>query len=233
MLEELKHAVYAANMALYRSGLAPETWGNVSGIDRERGIVGIKPSGVPYGELTADLIVLVDLEGATVEGSLRPSSDTATHLELYRSFSAAGGVTHTHSPAATAFAQAECAIPCFGTTHADNFDGTVPLTRMMTAEEVTSAYELNTGKVIVETFTTGLLDPVRMPTVLVAGHGPFTWGKDAADSVTNAVVLEAVAGMARDTILLRGAREAPAIPEHLLRKHFDRKHGPGAYYGQK
>jgi L-ribulose-5-phosphate 4-epimerase len=238
MLDALKAAVYEANMMLHRAGLAPETWGNASGIDRGRGIVGIKPSGVPYGALAPDQIVLVDLEGKVVEGTLRPSSDTPTHLELYRAFASAGGVAHAHSPAATAFAQAERSIPCFGTTHADHFDGTVPVSRRLTAEEVRGAYELNTGAVIVETFTAGSIDPARMPAILVAGHGPFTWGLDAAAAVTNAIVLEAVAAMARDTILLRVTAALPVappspIPEYLLRKHFDRKHGPGAYYGQR
>ena len=233
MLEELKRAVWQANLTLGRSGLAPGTWGNVSGLDRRRGVFAIKPSGVAYEKLGLGDIVLVDLEGKVVEGALRPSSDTATHLEIYRAFEAAGGITHTHSSVAVAFAQAEVAIPCFGTTHADHFDGTVPVTRMLTADEVARDYEKNTGAVIVETFATARIDPGRMPAVLVAGHGPFTWGADAARSVENAVALEAVAAMARDTFLLRSCRDAGrAIPDHLLRKHFDRKHGPGRYYGQ-
>lgn len=234
MLDELKEAVCAANLRLHHSGLAPETWGNVSGISRERGIVAIKPSGVPYDALTAADIVLVDMDGTVVEGELRPSSDTPTHLVLYRAFSRIGGVTHTHSPAATAFAQADRAIPCYGTTHADYFDGTVPVTRPMTEQEVTGKYEEATGDVIVETFSTHGRDPMRMPGVLVSGHGPFTWGANAAASVTGAIVLEAVAAMARDTLLIRsiGTEHDIPVPEYLLRKHFDRKHGPEAYYGQ-
>lgn len=235
MLEKLKHAVWDANLRLHRAGLVPETWGNVSGIDRERGLVAIKPSGVPYAELAPAHIVLVDLDGAVAAGDLRPSSDTPTHLALYRAFPALGGVTHTHSPAATAFAQADREIPCYGTTHADHFDGVVPVTRPLTREEVEKDYELHTGTVIVETFATRGLDPARMCAVLVSGHGPFTWGENAGASVTNAIVLEAVAAMARDTLLLRACHRAndTPIPEYLLRKHFDRKHGPGAYYGQK
>ena len=233
MLEELKAAVLEANLALHRSGLAPETWGNVSGVDRDKAVVAIKPSGVPYPELTAEKIVLVDLEGKVVEGDLNPSSDTETHLEIYRAFESVGGITHTHSPAATAFAQARLPLPCLGTTHADHFDGPVPLARLLTADETAEDYERNVGRVIVETFVRGKLDPARMPAVLCAGHGPFTWGKDAAESVKNARVLELCAAMARDALLLEARAAAGLeIPTYLRRKHFDRKHGPGAYYGQ-
>ncbi len=231
MLEALKKNILDANLMLHRSGLAPQTWGNVSGIDRERGVFGIKPSGVPYNALTTDKIVLLDLDGQIVEGDLRPSSDTPTHLELYRTFEGIGGITHTHSPAATAFAQAGREVPCLGTTHADHFDGAVPIARMIREDEVMEDYEKNTGTVIVERFSgPGAPDPMRMPAVLVPGHGPFTWGADAEASVTNGIVLEIVCTMARDTFLLK--REQP-IPAYLLRKHFDRKHGPAAYYGQK
>lgn len=233
MHNELKHAVWEANQMLYRSGLAPETWGNVSGIDRVAGVFAIKPSGVPYDELEAGQLVLLDLEGNVVEGTLRPSSDTPTHLEIYRAFPDVGGVTHTHSPAATAFAQAGRPIPCLGTTHADYFDGAVPVTRMMTRDEVVSDYEQNTGLVIAETFKNLGIDPLRMPAVLMPGHGPFTWGRDAMGSVKSGIVLEVVAEMARNTMLLSQVPDAvEPIPEYLLRKHFDRKHGPGAYYGQ-
>ena len=232
MFEELRSSVWEANLKLWRSGLAPGTWGNVSGIDRRKGVFAIKPSGVPYNRLTKDMIVLVDLEGRIVEGKLRPSSDTPTHLVLYRAFDSIGGVTHTHSPVATAFSQACKSIPCLGTTHADHFDGPIPVTRFLRGEEASGDYEAATGHLIVETFRSLNLDPLRVPAVLVAGHGPFVWGENPHKAVENAVALEAVAVMARDTFLL--SQEAPkALPEHLLRKHFDRKHGPEAYYGQK
>jgi L-ribulose-5-phosphate 4-epimerase len=229
MLDELKKQLWEANVELERSGLVTLTWGNVSGIDRQRGLVVIKPSGVPYAELKPDKFVVLDLDGKVVDGALKPSSDTATHLMLYRSFSDIGGVTHTHSVYATMFAQAGRALPCFGTTHADHFYGTVPVTRMLTEQEVVDDYVGNTGKVIVERFAG--MKPMAMPGVLVMGHGPFTWGKDAMDSVKNSIALETIAKMAYGTLLL--APTATAIPQYLLDKHYMRKHGPNAYYGQK
>lgn len=227
--DELRQAVCEANLELNRSALVTLTWGNVSGIDRDAGVVAIKPSGVPYPELRPEHIVLVGLDGARVEGALNPSSDTPTHLELYRAFPVVGGITHTHSIYATAFAQACREIPCLGTTHADQFYGSVPLARALTSEEVDKGYEVNTGRVIVERFSG--LDPAEVPGVLCAHHGPFTWGRSAADSVTNAVALEAIARMALHTFAL--APQIGPIPPHILRKHHDRKHGPNAYYGQR
>ena len=225
MLETLRKQVYAANMELPARGLVTYTWGNVSGIDRATGLVVIKPSGVPYEELTPANLVIVNLEnGATVEGDLRPSSDVDTHLELYRQLPKLGGVVHTHSTWATIFAQAGKAIPALGTTHADYFYGPVPCTRPLTEQEVAENYELNTGKVICENVKE------FVPAILVAGHGPFTWGKDAAEAVYHAVVLEAVARMAFHTLQLN---PEAALPEYVLDKHFARKHGPHAYYGQK
>lgn len=228
MLENLKIDVCEANLKLKQHNLIIYSWGNVSGIDREKGIVAIKPSGVSYDTLTPDDIVLLDLEGTVVEGDLRPSSDTPTHLELYRSFSNIGGVCHTHSLNATIWAQACRSIPCLGTTHADYFYGAVPVTSVMTENQVVTDYELNTGKVIVETFKQ--LDPDQMPAVLVANHGPFTWGSDPAKSVESAVVLEQVAEMALKTAILKP--ELPGISQILLDKHYLRKHGKNAYYGQ-
>ena len=231
MLEELKTAVYEANMLLAGSGLVFGTFGNVSGIDRESGIVAIKPSGVDYSVLKAEDIVLVDLDGNVVDGSLRPSSDTPTHIELYKAFPNVGGVCHTHSTYATSFAQAGRHIKPYGTTHADYFGGVIPCTRRMTPDEIAGEYEKNTGLVIAETFK--FLDPERMSAVLVNSHGPFTWGKDARASVMNSVYLEMVANMAMNTEILKalGAECEPMQPE-LLRKHFDRKHGKNKYYGQ-
>ena len=229
MLESLKEAVWAANLELDRRGLVTYTWGNVSGIDRAAGIFAIKPSGVDYAALRPEDMVLVDLEGNVVEGGWRPSSDTPTHLELYRAFPLCGGVAHTHSREATSWAQAGRSIPCYGTTHADYFHGPVPCARSLTEAEVREAYEKNTGLVIAETFRQ--LDPVAVPGVLCRNHGPFTWGKDAAQAVYHAVVLEEVARMARLTESL--APGAPAAPEYVIEKHYLRKHGPGAYYGQK
>lgn len=227
-LRELKEEVLAANLALVETGLVVETFGNASGILREAGLVVIKPSGVPYERLTADQMVVVDLEGNRVEGDLRPSSDLPTHLELYRSFSTIGGVAHTHSLYATTWAQARMEIPCLGTTHADYFNGPVPLTDALTAAEIAEDYELNTGKVIVRRFQE--LDPDEFPGVLVAGHGPFTWGPSPRAAAKTAVVLESIARLAYLTRTLNPA--AAPIRDELLQKHFRRKHGPGAYYGQ-
>ena len=233
MLEELKKKVYHANMRLVDEKLVVLTWGNVSGRDGETGFFVIKPSGVPYGMLKPRDMVVMNLEGHVVEGQCRPSSDTPTHLALYRAFPKIGGIVHTHSIEATAWAQAEREIPCYGTTHADQFHGAVPLTRYLTEEEVLSAYELNTGKVIVELFEGK--DVMERPGVLVPGHGPFTWGSDAMRAVDNAVALEAMARMARLTEQLRGAGEEAKkpLPEYVGEKHYQRKHGPNAYYGQK
>ncbi len=228
---ELKERVCAANKEIRRSGLAVLTWGNASEVDREAGVFAIKPSGVDYDSLTPDDIVIVSLEtGEKVEGSLNPSSDTPTHWQLFKSFPSVGGIVHTHSAKATAWAQARRGIPVFGTTHADYFYGEIPCTRELTEEEVEGEYELNTGKVIVEHFQHRRLDPVQMPGVLVAGHGPFVWGKNAAHAVENGIILEEVAAMAMDSLALNPALKA--VPQYLLDKHFLRKHGDGAYYGQ-
>lgn len=228
MLEELKANVWKANLDLVKHGLVVLTWGNVSGIDREKGLVVIKPSGVDYEHMKPADMVVLDLKGKIVEGSKRPSSDTPSHIELYKAFPAIGGVTHTHSTNASAFAQALKEIPCLGTTHADHFAGPVPVTRFLTKEEVDQGYELNTGTVIVEKFRE--MDYQTIPGVLVAGHGPFCWGKDAHDSVKNAVILERVAEMALKTLAIQA--DIKDLPEHILNKHFQRKHGKDAYYGQ-
>ncbi|EPR29283.1 MULTISPECIES: L-ribulose-5-phosphate 4-epimerase [Geobacillus] len=228
MLEELKRAVLEANLQLPQYRLVTFTWGNVSGIDRERGLVVIKPSGVAYDKLTIDDMVVVDLTGNVVEGDLKPSSDTPTHLWLYKQFPGIGGIVHTHSTWATVWAQAGKGIPALGTTHADYFYGEIPCTRPMTNEEIQGAYELETGKVITETFR--FLDPLQMPGVLVHGHGPFAWGKDPANAVHNAVVLEEVAKMAARTYMLNP--NAQPISQTLLDRHYLRKHGANAYYGQ-
>ena len=230
-LQSLKDEVCAANRALESSGLVKLTWGNVSGIDRTSGLWCIKPSGVPYAKLQpADLVVL-DLEGRIVEGTLRPSSDTKTHLHLYREFAEIGGITHTHSPYATMFSQAGRPLPCYGTTHADHFYGTVPVARALTPKEIEHDYEHNTGVAIVECFRELELAPLEMPAVLQNHHAPFTWGKSAMDSLNNSVALEMCAQMALGTLLLRP--ELSSIPPHIQDKHHSRKHGPGAYYGQK
>ncbi|MCP4455072.1 MAG: L-ribulose-5-phosphate 4-epimerase [Planctomycetes bacterium] len=228
MYQDIKARVFEANLELVKHGLVMSTFGNVSEIDRKKGIVAIKPSGVSYDQMTADQMVILDVDGHLIDGNLRPSSDTPTHLELYRQFKDIGGITHTHSRHATQWAQACQEIPCFGTTHADHFYGPVPVTDAMTKEEVESDYELNTGKVIVKRFEN--LDPKAMPAVLAANHGPFTWGRDAHDSVKNAVILEEVAAMAAGTISVNP--DQPAISQTLLDKHYLRKHGKDAYYGQ-
>jgi len=230
MLESLKARVYAANMLLPAYGLVTLTWGNVSGIDREKSLVAIKPSGVSYDEMSADDMVIVDMEGNIVEGRYKPSSDTATHLWLYRKFPEIGGVTHTHSPHAVAFAQAGQYIPAFGTTHADYFYGAIPCTRPLTAQEIKGEYELETGKVITEAFEKGAIDPKSMPGVLVQSHGPFTWGNSPEASVQHSVVLEELARMALFTRLLNPV--AGPVDQFLLDKHYLRKHGENAYYGQ-
>ncbi|MEM6550555.1 MAG: L-ribulose-5-phosphate 4-epimerase AraD [Planctomycetota bacterium] len=233
-LESLRTAVCDANRRLVEERLVTLTWGNVSGIDREAGLIAIKPSGVDYARLTPGAVVLVDMEGAVVDSDGRPSCDTPTHLELYRRFPQAGGVTHTHSPKATAFAQARREIPCLGTTHADHFTGPVPCTRPLTAEEVANDYELNTGRVIAERFEGDPgLDPATTPGVLVAGHAPFAWGVGVEASVDNAVAMEACAAMALDTAAVTGTpRESASLEAYVLDKHHQRKHGPSAYYGQ-
>ena len=228
MLEELKQKVYEANMELPRRGLITYTWGNVSGIDREKGLFVIKPSGVDYDVLKPSDMVVMDLKGNKVEGEMNPSSDTATHVELYNAFKEIGGIVHTHSPHATAWAQAGRALPCYGTTHADYFYGEIPCARNLTAEEIEEGYEMNTGRVIIETFQGK--NPVYIPAVLCKNHGPFTWGKDAAEAVHNAVVLEEIARMNFMTELIN-PQVGPA-PQCMQDKHFMRKHGPNAYYGQ-
>ncbi|WP_214730655.1 L-ribulose-5-phosphate 4-epimerase [Exiguobacterium sp. s195] len=227
----LKEAVLEANLALPQHGLVTFTWGNVSGIDRNAGLVVIKPSGVPYERLTVEDMVVVDLEGNVVEGELRPSSDTPTHLALYRSLPEIGGVVHTHSPWATSWAQAKRAIPAFGTTHADYFYGEIPCTRELTDEEIAMAYELETGHVILETLDELMLEAVAVPGVLVANHAPFCWGKDANEAVHNAVVLEEVAKMGLHALNLNPG--LTPIKQSILDKHYLRKHGANAYYGQK
>ena len=228
MLEELKTQVCRANLELVRYGLVTLTWGNVSGSSPDGQFVVIKPSGISYERMSPESMAVVDLDGNVVEGDLRPSSDTPTHVRLYRAFPGIGGVTHTHSAKATAFAQARMEIPCLGTTHADHFYGPVPVTRPLSEQEVEEGYEANTGEVIVERFRD--LNPIEVPGVLVAGHGPFAWGTDAWDSIKNAVALEAVAEMAFTTRLLSAG--CPDLERYVLNKHYQRKHGPNAYYGQ-
>lgn len=229
MLEELKQAVCQANLDLVSHGLVILTWGNVSGLSDDRELMAIKPSGVSYSQLRPEHIVIVNVAtGEVVEGDLKPSSDTPTHCLLYQKFEKIGGITHTHSVNATSWAQARKPIPCFGTTHADHFYGELPVTRPLTQQEIEEAYEVNTGHVIVETFAG--LDPIAVPGVLVGNHAPFAWGKNAAKSVENAVAIEAVAEMAWKTLAINP--NAPAVDQFLLDKHYFRKHGAGAYYGQ-
>jgi len=230
MLEELKQKVYEANLELVKYGLVIFTWGNVSGIDREKGLVVIKPSGVDYDVMKPEDMVVVDLDGNKVEGKLKPSSDLDTHLEFYRNWPNIGGVVHTHSINAVAFAQAGKDIKAYGTTHGDYFYGSIPCTRLMTPEEIAGKYELNTGKVIVEEFKNRHIDPDQMPAVLVHSHGPFTWGSDPFNAVHNSVVLETLAQMALKTKVINP--EVNSMQQELLDKHYLRKHGPGAYYGQ-
>ena len=228
MLEELKQKVYESNMELPRRGLITYTWGNVSGIDREKGLFVIKPSGVDYDVLKPSDMVVMDLEGNKVEGEMNPSSDTATHVELYNAFKEIGGIVHTHSPHATAWAQAGRALPCYGTTHADYFYGEIPCARNLTAEEIEEGYEMNTGRVIIETFQGK--DPVYIPAVLCKNHGPFTWGKDAAEAVHNAVVLEEIARMNFMTELINP--QAGPAPQCMPDTGGGGGGGPNAYYGQ-
>ena len=227
-LKALREEVLEANLELVRRGLVLYTFGNVSGIDRREGLVAIKPSGVPYEELTAAQIVISDLEGTIVDGTLRPSSDLATHLELYKHFPTIGGVAHTHSEFATAWAQAETPIPCYGTTHADSFHGAIPVTERLTASEIAGDYERETGVAIRRTFSK--IDPDAIPAVLVAGHAPFCWGPSAAEAAHNAVILEYVARMACHTLTINA--ESRPLARELHDKHFLRKHGRNAYYGQ-
>lgn len=230
MLEDIKRQVYEANMELPKRGLVTYTWGNVSQIDRETGYVVIKPSGVDYEKLTPEDMVVMDLDGNKIEGNYKPSSDTATHIELYKRYPEIGGVVHTHSPEATSWAQAGRSIPLYGTTHADYFYGEIPCARSLTKEEIETDYETNTGLVIIETFDQLGLNPMHTPAVLCKNHAPFTWGKNAADAVHNSVVLEEVAKMAAKTELIN-PKVNPA-PDTIRDKHFFRKHGANAYYGQ-
>ncbi len=231
MLEELKRQVYEANLKLPYYGLVTFTWGNVSGIDKEKGLFVIKPSGVDYEKLTPEDMVVMDLEGNRIEGKYNPSSDTPTHLELYKAFPEIGGIVHTHSSYATSWAQAGRSIPCYGTTHADYIYGEVPCLRCLTKEEIEKAYEENTGHLIVNEFARLNKDPMAVPAVLCKNHGPFAWGKNAMDAVHNAVVLEEVAKMAYRTEIIQ-PKVSPA-PLELQEKHYFRKHGENAYYGQK
>lgn len=231
MLENLKKQVCEANLELVRHGVVIYTWGNVSGVDRRKGIMVIKPSGMDYEGMKPEDMVVVDLEsGETIEGLRNPSSDTKTHREIYKAFPSIGGITHTHSINAVAFAQAGFDIPAIGTTHADYFYGSIPCTRELTKEEIKDSYELKTGKIIVECIKGRGIDPMDVPGVVVRSHGPFSWGRDAAASVYHAVVMETVAEMALKTLLLNPKAE---MPQYVLDKHYMRKHGPNAYYGQR
>ena len=229
MLKQLKQKVLEANKDLVKYNLATLTWGNVSGIDRKKNLVVIKPSGIDYNKLKIENMIVVDLDGKVVEGKLRPSSDTPTHLELYKNFQNIGGITHSHSMYATIFAQACTEIPCYGTTHADHFYNSIPVTRFLTEKEVLENYELNTGKIIVERFQE--LDPDATPGVLLAGHAPFTWGKTPAESVRNNLIMESIAQMAYSSKQVNP--DLKTLPDYIINKHYMRKHGPDAYYGQK
>ncbi|MEM7013338.1 MAG: L-ribulose-5-phosphate 4-epimerase AraD [Verrucomicrobiota bacterium] len=231
MLESLREEVLAANLMLETEGLVRLTWGNVSGVDREAGQFVIKPSGVPYSQLTAEKLVVCDLDGDVVEGDFNPSSDTPTHALLYREWADIGGICHTHSVTATMFCQAGVSLPAQGTTHADHFYGDVPVVRELTPEEVAEDYETNTGRAIVECFLDRGIKPMEMPAALQRFHAPFTWGKNAVDSVKNSVALEVCCQMAMGALQLNP--ETPQLPAHILNKHYMRKHGPDAYYGQK
>ncbi|GMQ72380.1 L-ribulose-5-phosphate 4-epimerase [Tetragenococcus halophilus] len=230
MLEKLKEEIYQANMQLPELDLVTFTWGNVSGIDRKKGLFVIKPSGVEYDHLKAEDMVVVNLQGEVVEGDLNPSSDTPTHTVLYNEFPEIGGIVHTHSPWAVSFAQAQMEVPAFGTTHADTFYGDVPVTEPLTKKEIEEGYEENTGKVISRTFKEHGIDPQAVPAVLVSQHGPFTWGKTADEAVHNAKVLEVCAEMDYHTLML--THNDSHVPQYLLDKHYYRKHGENAYYGQ-
>jgi L-ribulose-5-phosphate 4-epimerase len=229
--KSLRDESWEANMEIPRRALAIYTWGNVSAFDAAKGVFAIKPSGVSYDELKPEMIVVVDLDGKVVDGKLVPSSDTKTHQVLYRTFVGIGGITHTHSPYGVAWAQARRSVPVYGTTHADHGAETIPCTAVMSPEAVANDYELETGNLIVDTFAAAGKNPLHMPMVLVAGHGPFAWGATASKSVYHAAVLEEVCRMAHLTLALDPL--ASPLPEHIIRKHWDRKHGPGAYYGQK
>ena len=228
MLKQLKQKVLQANKDLVKYSLVTLTWGNVSGIDRKKNLVVIKPSGIDYNKLKAEDMVVIDLNGKVIEGKLKPSSDTPTHLELYKNFQTIGGITHSHSMYATIFAQACKEIPCYGTTHADHFYGSIPVTRFLTSKEVDENYELKTGKIIVERFKD--LDPELTPGVLLAGHAPFTWGKNPVESVRNNLIIERIAQMAYSAKQINP--DLKALPDYIIRKHYLRKHGPDAYYGQ-
>lgn len=230
MLEQLKEIVFQANMELPKRGLVTYTWGNVSGIDRASGYLVIKPSGVEYEYMTPEDMVVVDLSGNRVEGRYKPSSDTATHIELYKKYPELGGIVHTHSTWATSWAQAGRSIPLYGTTHADYFYGPIPCARSLTKEEIEGEYEKNTGLVIIETLTENNITPKSMPAILCTNHGPFTWGKDAREAVHNAVVLEEVAKMASYSEMIN--RDISPAPKAIADKHYLRKHGENAYYGQ-